>query len=114
MISSFSAPPWPRIMPVFEPENQLEQVLVAAATERDARSTFYRVVLASPVYVLEESTGGTPTEQPSRGVLEPGSTLQIRHVELDGIPHVPIFSSMTRLQAVIREPHRYVSLIGGD
>ncbi|HVU05647.1 MAG TPA: SseB family protein [Polyangiaceae bacterium] len=101
-------------MPSFEPENSLEQVLVAAATERDARATFYRVLLSAPLFVLEETDGGDPTEEPSGGVLEVGSTLRIRHVELDGIQHVPVFSSMTRLLATIREPQRYVSLIGRD
>jgi len=98
-------------MPPFEPENALEQVLVAAAADASAWETFYRLVLDSPLYVIDE--GPDPVDS-GAGVLSQGSMLQIRHVLLEGILHVPAFSSMRRLEAMLVEPRRYASLVGRD
>jgi hypothetical protein len=96
----------------FVPQNPLEHVLVAAVAESDARATFYRLMLESFLYVIDEGeAGGGATGHP---ILAEGTTLQIVNVEIGDIAYVPVFSSMPRLEAVIREPRRYVSLLGRD
>jgi len=95
----------------FAPQNPLEHVLVAAVAEPDARATFYRLVLESFLYVIDEGEAGVGT---GRAILSEGTTLQIVNVEIGDISYVPVFTSMPRLEAVIRQPRRYVSLLGRD
>ncbi len=92
------------------PENPLEQVLIAAATEPGARPTFYRLMLDSPLYIVNddaEASGG-----PGNRVLQPGEELRIATLEIDGVPHAPIFSSIARMRAVLAPERGYLAMHG--
>jgi len=92
------------------PENPLEQVLVAAATEPDARPTFYRLMLDSPLYIINddpEASGG-----PGNRMLRAGEQLMVSTVEIDGVSHTPIFSSVARLRAVLESERTYLAMQG--
>lgn len=92
------------------PENPLEHALVAAATEPDARPTFYRLMLESPLFTIDDN----PATPAVDGVqtLAAGVQLHIPSVEIGGVLHTPIFSSRTRLQAALDAERKYVAMQG--
>jgi hypothetical protein len=92
------------------PENPLEHALIAAATEPDARSTFYRLMLESPLFIVDDSEHAPATD----GIrpLEGGEQLRIPTIEIDGVPHTPIFSSLPSLRAVIDSERKYIAMNG--
>jgi SseB protein C-terminal domain/SseB protein N-terminal domain len=81
----------------FVPENDLEKALVRAVTEAAARPEFYRQLLGSDLLIL--------------GSLD-GSRLQIVSVQGKGTSMHPVFSSLTRLRAYIRDKQDYLELNG--
>jgi hypothetical protein len=92
------------------PENPLEQVLIAAATEPGARPTFYRLMLDSPLYIVNDN----PEARGNQGnrILAPGEQLMVSTVEIDGVAHTPIFSSLARLRAVLQSERTYLAMQG--
>lgn len=92
------------------PENPLEQVLIAAATEPDARPTFYRLMLDSPLYIVNDN----PVARGNQGnrVLQPGEELVVSTLEIDGVEYTPIFSSLARLRAVLKAEGTYLAMQG--
>lgn len=92
------------------PENPLEHALVTAATDPEARPTFYRLMLESPLFTVDDSKPA-PTTEDFR-TLEAGTQLRIPSIEIEGIPHTPIFSSLTRLRAAISSERNYVAANG--
>jgi hypothetical protein len=92
---------------MFNPENRLEESLVAAASDPASRPDFYRQLIASDIFVIDDAPApaahGTHT-------LEAGHTLNIRPMEMNGESYLPVFSSVTRLQAAIREEVSYLGM----
>ena len=95
----------------FAPENDLEGALVAAATSPEARPRFYRVLAESQLFVIDENPAGGAV---GRQTLGKGMTLQIRPMEIDGVPHLPCFSSATRIRHIVKTQVRYVAMKAGD
>lgn len=92
------------------PQNPLEHALVAAATEPDARPLFYRLMLESALFVIDDNPDHAG--QFGSQTLEAGTQLQIGTVDLDGVPHTPIFTSPVRIEAVVDTERRHVSMLG--
>jgi hypothetical protein len=90
----------------FVPENELEAALVAAAADPARRPEFYRTLLRSKLFLLDESTEARP---PGSIVLQPGATIPIRDIEINGQVFVPLYSSALRIRSGAR-PARYLAL----
>jgi len=95
-----------------EPENALENALVAAAADPAARPLFYRLLGESPLLMLDASS--EPPVRDQETVLEAGKTLQAVCVPIDGVLHTAIFSSLTLLRQHIDSEHKYISMMGRD
>jgi hypothetical protein len=94
----------------FTPTNELERLLVQAATDPGARPAFYRAFLNDELVVL-----GYATDSPAEGVthLPAGSTVNIvRWQDQSGREAIPVFSSLDRLRESIQQEERYMQLKG--
>jgi hypothetical protein len=80
---------------------------VAAATNPEARPRFYEVLGRSDLFVIDESPGARP---PGQHTLAAGAQLQLRKVDFEGVPHLPVFSSATRISAVTKQEVHFVAM----
>ncbi|MCG8574194.1 MAG: SseB family protein [Flavobacteriales bacterium] len=87
------------------PANDLEQVLMEARTDLDARETFYTKLLWADLYVITD--GSDPRAE--------GDATFVNFVALD-TGHVPVFSSLGRIydNGIIKEECHYLELRGQD
>jgi len=92
------------------PENPLEEALIAAATEPDARPTFYRLMLESTLFIIDDN----PDNKADVGAImfTVGMDLHVRTIEMNGVPHTPIFSSLARLRSFVDSERRYIAANG--
>src|SRR5215207_2971426 len=91
----------------FAPQNELERSLLRASTDPAHRPQFYRDFVASQIFVVNH---GEPLAGEGETTLEAGRSLRLQAIELNGKPHLPIFSSLERLQATLREAASYIAL----
>jgi hypothetical protein len=94
------------------PGNPLEHALVAAAAEASARPLFYRLLLESPLLILDAS--GAPPARHEKTVLQKGTHVEAVCVELNGVAHTAVFSSLAVLQEFVQTEHKYVAMLGSD
>ncbi len=75
---------------MFKPENDLEILLVDAATDASRRPAFYRKFLEATLLVAHDDE--------SRPVSLPASRRQpsFRMLDIGGVPHCPVYSSTAR------------------
>ncbi|MBF9220900.1 enhanced serine sensitivity protein SseB C-terminal domain-containing protein [Hymenobacter ruricola] len=117
--SKFVAPPEPAApAPVyqlpeppplpFQPENVLEQLLLLAATDENARPAFYQALLQEEILMILAPTEGM---EPGEVTLTEGQEIQLQILN-DG--KLPIFSSVPRLSdgGIEQPPMSYVRLPG--
>jgi hypothetical protein len=96
----------------FISENKLEDALVAAVKNPAAAPDFYRLLLESDLLVLGTVNGQqTPAE---KFHAEAGSTFSFVSGERNGFQFLPIFSSLTRMQAYVKQESKYLSIKGRD
>ena len=93
----------------FTPVNELERLLVAAATDPAARPAFYREIGQHELFVITE---GRQPEREQRFVADENTSLQIRMIELDGKLHAPIFTSVERISAMVPKEVGFVAMKG--
>ena len=91
----------------FIPQNDLEQSLLRASTAPECRPQFYRDLLKSDLFVVQD---GPPPLDAGKSVLESGMKLRIMPIEWEGRPYLPVFSSPLRLQAVLTHEASYLGL----
>lgn len=90
----------------FEATNTLEEKLIKAVNEPSARPDFYYELRNSEIYAIQ---GGTnPVQETTE--LTAGQSVQLLSVEMNGKRYIPIFSSLTRMQAFIQEPVQYLAI----
>ena len=92
---------------MFTPENDLERSLVQAAGDPAHRPQFYKDLVVSNIWVV---SAGPPVSERKQVTIPPGTTLQFQEIERDGKHYLPIFSSLPRLQAAIREEVSYLKV----
>ena len=99
--------PQPEPFP-FEPENVLEQLLLLAATDENARPAFYQALLQEEILMILAPAEGI---EPGEIILAEGQEIQLQ-ILADG--KLPIFSSPSRLTdgGVENNPMPYVRLPG--
>ena len=92
----------------FEPENVLEQLLLLAATDENARPAFYQALLQEEILMILAPAEGI---EPGEVILAEGQEIQLQ-ILADG--KLPIFSSVSRLTdgGVENNPMPYVRLPG--
>jgi hypothetical protein len=90
------------------PVNELERLLVAAATDPAARPEFYRQLLELPLFMIYE---GKP-ERPGEFTADKNTSFEIRMLPIEGTAHAPLFTSAERLSAVAGQEAGYVSMKG--
>jgi SseB protein C-terminal domain/SseB protein N-terminal domain len=95
--------------------NELEHMLIVGATEPSARSTFYRLLLESPLFAINASNDRpVPASSGQVRVAGEHEVLQLQAMNVNGTPHVVIFTSEQLLQRAINGQRQYVSLAGRD
>ena len=94
----------------FVPENRLEEALVQAVDSPSTAPDFYGLLLESDLLVLGTVEGQESAT--SAFSLEPGGQLALVTGERNGERFLPIFSSVTRMQAYVKEESRYLSVNG--
>jgi len=86
---------------MFEPENALEKLLVQAVKNPEDRVQFYRDLLDADIYALSADQSSTGT---SNQVLTKGTEVHFQHFDIQGVRYLPIFTSMKRIQAMVKSP----------
>ena len=94
----------------FVSENRLEEALVRAVKNPAAAPDFYRLLLESDILVLGTVEG--QEDATSQFSLEPGGQLALVTGERNGERFLPVFSSLPRMQAYLKEESRYLSVNG--
>jgi len=92
----------------FDPQNDLERSLMQAAKDPAHRPHFYKDLVQSEILIIQH--GEPPPEKESRITLDEGMKVQIASIEYQGEPHIPIFSSVPRLQAAITSEVAYLGM----
>lgn len=92
----------------FTPQNPLEDSLVQAATDPAHRPQFYRDLLKSDIFVINHSEL-SPTGS-EKVPLTSDSQLKLQQIDFEGTSCIPIFTSLERLQAVLKQPVGYVAI----
>jgi hypothetical protein len=91
----------------WQPENSLERSLMRAAEDPAHRPQFYRNLAESNLFIIQH---GPPPDRCGTTVLKEGYQLKIQHIDHNGKPYIPVFSSLIRLQQVLQEEAGYVAL----
>ena len=91
----------------FQPQNRLEESVAKAAADPAHRPQFYRDLLESDIFIVEE---GPAPEKSGRRVLTEGYQLKVRHMDWNGKSYIPVFTSLPRLQATIQHEVAYIAL----
>ena len=95
----------------FEPENELERLLVDAAQSEAGRAPFLRALLEHNLLIITE--GRQPAE-PQAVVLEQDREISVRQIEMEGKLHTPIFSSERRISAIVTENVGFLAMRGRE
>lgn len=91
---------------MFEPENELERLLMRAARESSPREAFERALIdAQVITALFGETPETPLTMPSTTIIPEGTILHARGVERNGRSFIPFFSAPGRIWAMTRDSH---------
>jgi type III secretion system (T3SS) SseB-like protein len=94
----------------FVPQNELEELLIRAASEPSARPEFYRFLFESDLYVIGEIRSTTP--QRSGIAANAGDQLMIASVEYNNRRYHPVFSSLSRVRTFDQSVDKYFALNG--
>jgi hypothetical protein len=92
----------------FKPENALEKSLVKAAGDPAFVPEFYRDFAQADIFILQR--GKRAQEKAGQLTLKEGETIQIQNIEHNGKPHIPIFSSLSRLRSVLDSEVAYLGI----
>lgn len=92
----------------FFPENRLEALLMQAATDAGARPEFYKELFATDLFVLIASSA----RPHGQFVAQPGDTLSIKGINVEGKSLIPVFTSERRLREYIQKQENLARLNG--
>jgi hypothetical protein len=95
----------------FDPLNDLERSLIAAAKDPAHRPQFYRDFLSSDIFVIEDAP---PGESTGPRAIQKGSQISLLTYERDGNRIIPIFSSLPRMQTFIKREASYIAMPAPD
>ncbi len=95
----------------FEPENNLETLLQAAAKNPSFTGAFYKTLLKSEIYIL---TPDAPMQPGQRRQLKYEERLNVASVEYQGMQWHPAFTSKARIAAYLKEPETCFGAPAGE
>ena len=75
---------------MFKPENDLESMMIDAATDASKRTAFYRRLMGGTVLVLDTASPQHASVPAAR------RNPSFRMLNVNGVPHCPVFSSTAR------------------
>lgn len=96
----------------FEPQNDLERALIRAAHDPSQRPAFAPLLLETNLFVIGE--GSWDPTAPKMRTAEEGDSMSLRKMQWQGKHVLPVFSSLPRLQAFLREEAGYLSMKSVD
>ena len=94
----------------FEPENPLEEALVRAADEPQARPEFFRRLMEASVFV----PGALNRTSDAGAHLLPGDKFDIAIIRHTGRNYHPVFTSLARLKTFAPDEERYFTAAGRE
>lgn len=97
-------------MSTFTPANELERLLLAAASDLAARPAFYRALPDHELFIITEGRKPAAEEK----VTLTNEPIQVRMIEWDGEEFAPIFSSVDRIGVFATEQVGYLAMQGRD
>ena len=95
----------------FEPVNDLERQLMAAADDPSARAAFMHALLEQPLFVITE---GPPPAVTRGETVSAGETIESRLIDIDGTQHQPIFTSPQRIASFVTTRVGTMGMAGRD
>ncbi|MBL8587066.1 MAG: SseB family protein, partial [Methylobacteriaceae bacterium] len=91
---------------MFEPENELERLLVRAAADVAARPAFERALVdGQAIVALFGETPDAIVFDEATKTVPAGTTLHLRTIQREGRDFVPFFSAPSRVWAMTRDSH---------
>lgn len=93
----------------FDPENDLERSLVNAANDPAFAPQFYKDLARADLFIIQHGQQ-SPGKAERTITLKEGETIQIQNIEYKGEPHIPVFSSLTRLRATLDSKVAYLGI----
>jgi hypothetical protein len=97
-------------VPDFIPENDLERAMVAAAEDGGRFGEFLAALRAADIFLPGRETLDTPHQQP----ITDDEEIVLPVVDWQGQESVPVFSSLTRLQAAVPDAPSYMAFHFSD
>lgn len=87
----------------FVPENELEKIFLAGFGDPARRPAYYRALLEGSVIIMDANPPGqaAPTGH---------ADLRIRMVQIEGVTHLPVFTSMKRVEAFGHREGHYLEI----
>jgi hypothetical protein len=85
---------------VFEPENDLETLMQAAAKDPGVAPEFYKTLLETEIYILTPETPMTPGKRRS---MKYDEKINVATVEYQGMRWHPAFTSKKRISDYVKE-----------
>jgi hypothetical protein len=86
---------------MFEPKNNLETLMQAAAKDPGVVPAFYKTLLETEIYILTPEAPMTPGRRRS---LKFEEKINVATVEYQGLQWHPAFTSKNRISAYLKEP----------
>ncbi|MEJ2124797.1 MAG: enhanced serine sensitivity protein SseB C-terminal domain-containing protein [Alphaproteobacteria bacterium] len=91
----------------FDPQNELERLLIKAMSDAASRPLFYRELAQSNIFTVQRDA---PSAERQEHTINAGETIEIHHIEYEGQQYIPIFSSLAQLQAVTSSDVAYLEV----
>lgn len=87
----------------FVPENELEKLFLAGFADPAVRPAYYRAFLEGSVIIMDANPPGqaAPTGH---------ADLRIRMIQIEGVTHLPVFTSMKRVEAYGHQEGHYLEI----
>lgn len=79
-----------------------------AANDPAFAPQFYTDFAQADVFIIQH--GKQHSEKAESTIMEAGETIQIQNIEYNGRPHIPVFSSLTRLRATLDNEVAYLGM----
>ena len=83
---------------------KLEKLLRASAKKPKYIDNFYEELCKTKLYIMQE--GKIPKNKNNE--LKAGTNLELSHIDFQGEPHIPFFSSLEHLQSIIDKEVNYL------